>query len=67
LLGWDEISGEEKIHENGILEDFDITYSQANDLIMSSRIKLGIIPDESDSEEINNEGEVEENSDEKSE
>jgi hypothetical protein len=34
---------------------------------MSSRIKLGIIPDESDSEEINNEGEVEENSDEKSE
>ena len=67
LLGWDEISGEEKIHENGILEGFDITYSQANDLIMSSRIKLGIIPDESDSEEINNEGEVEENSDEKSE
>jgi N utilization substance protein A len=67
LLGWDEISGEEKIHENGILEGFDITYSQANDLIMSSRIKLGIIPNESDSEEINNEGEVEENSDEKSE
>ena len=67
LLGWDEVSGEEKIHENGILEGFDITYSQANDLIMSSRIKLGIIPDESDSEEINNEGEVEENSDEKSE
>jgi hypothetical protein len=62
-----KISGEEKIHENGILEGFDITYSQANDLIMSSRIKLGIIPDESDSEEINNEGEVEENSDEKSE
>jgi hypothetical protein len=61
------MSGEEKIHENGILEGFDITYSQANDLIMSSRIKLGIIPDESDSEEINNEGEVEENSDEKSE
>jgi N utilization substance protein A len=67
LLGWDEVIGEEKIHENGILEGFDITYSQANDLIMSSRIKLGIIPDESDSEEINNEGEVEENSDEKSE
>ena len=29
LLGWDETVGEEKIHENGILEDFDITYSQA--------------------------------------
>ncbi len=67
LLGWDETVGEEKIHENGILEDFDITYSQANNLIMSSRIKLGIIPDESESNEINNQGEVEENSFEKSE
>ena len=67
LLGWDDIVGEEKIHENGILEGFDITYSQANNLIMSSRIKLGIIPDESESNEINNQGEVEENSFEKSE
>ena len=67
LLGWDEIVGEEKIHENGILEGFDITYSQANDLIMSSRIKLGIIPDESEAEEINSEVEVEEDSVEKSE
>ena len=67
LLGWDEIVGEEKIHENGILEGFDITYSQANDLIMSSRIKLGIIPDESETEEINSEVEVEEDSVEKSE
>jgi N utilization substance protein A len=67
LLGWDEIVGEEKIHENGILEGFDITYSQANDLIMSSRIKLGIIPDESETEEINSEVEVEEGSVEKSE
>ena len=67
LLGWDEIVGEEKIHENGILEGFDITYSQTNDLIMSSRIKLGIIPDESETEEINSEVEVEEDSIEKSE
>ena len=67
LLGWDETAGEEKIHENGILEGFDITYSQANDLIMSSRIKLGIIPDESETEEINSEVEVEEDSVEKSE
>ncbi len=67
LLGWDEKVGEEKIHENGILEGFDITYSQANDLIMSSRIKLGIIPDESETEEINSEVEVEEDSVEKSE
>ncbi len=62
LLGWDEIVGEEKIHENGILEGFDITYSQANDLIISSRIKLGIITSETEAEEINNEVEVEENS-----
>ena len=67
LLGWDETVGEEKIHENGILEDFDITYSQANDLIMSSRIKLGIIPDDSEVEEIDNKYEVEEDSAEKSE
>jgi len=67
LLGWDEIVGEEKIHENGILEGFDITYSQANDLIMSSRIKLGIIPDESETEEINSEVEVDEDFVEKSE
>ena len=67
LLGWDETVGEEKIHENGILEDFDITYSQANDLIMSSRMKLGIIPDDSEVEEIEDKYEVEEDSAEKSE
>ena len=67
LLGWDETVGEEKIHENGILENFDITYSQANDLIMSSRMKLGIIPDDSEVEEIDNKYEVEEDSAEKSE
>ena len=67
LLGWDETAGEEKIHENGILEGFDITYSQANDLIMSSRIKLGIIPDDSETEEINSEVEVDEDFVEKSE
>ena len=67
LLGWDETVGEEKIHENGILEDFDITYSQANDLIMSSRMKLGIIPDDSEVEEIEDKYEIEEDSAEKSE
>ena len=67
LLGWDEMSGEEKIHENGILENFDITYSQANDLIMSSRMKLGIIPDDSEVEETDEEYEVEEDSAKKSE
>jgi len=62
LLGWDEMSGEEKIHENGILENFDITYSQANNLIMSSRMKLGIIPDDTEVEETDEEYEVEEDS-----
>ena len=60
-------SGEEKIHENGILENFDITYSQANDLIMSSRMKLGIIPDDTEVEETDEEYEVEEDSAKKSE
>ena len=67
LLGWDETVGEEKIHENGILENFDITYSQANDLIMSSRMKLGIIPDDTEVEETDEEYEVEEDSAKKSE
>ena len=67
LLGWDETVGEEKIHENGILENFDITYSQANDLIMSSRMKLGIIPDDTEVEETDKEYEVEEDSAKKSE
>mgnify|MGYP001272018732 CR=1 FL=1 len=67
LLGWDEMSGEEKIHENGILENFDITYSQANNLIMSSRMKLGIIPDDTEVEETDEEYEVEEDSAKKSE
>ena len=48
LLGWDEIVEGEKKHEEGILEGFDINISQANDLIMSARIKLGIVTEETD-------------------
>jgi len=48
LLGWDEIVEGEKKHEEGILEGFDINISQANDLIMSARIKLGIVPEETE-------------------
>ena len=47
LLGWDEVIDGEKKREEGILEGHDINISQANELIMSARIKLGIIPDES--------------------
>ena len=62
LLGWDETVGGDKVHENGILEGFDLTSSQANDLIMTSRIKLGIIPDDSQVNEIDSNDEVEEDS-----
>ena len=47
LLGWDEVIDGEKKREEGILEGHDINMSQANELIMSARIKLGIIPEES--------------------
>ena len=48
LLGWDEIVEGEKKREEGILEGFDMSISQANDLIMSARVRLGIIPEEDD-------------------
>ena len=55
LLGWDEIVEGEKKREEGILESFDISISQANDLIMSARVKLGIIPEVTDVAEDNEE------------
>ena len=55
LLGWDEIVEGEKKREEGILEGFDISISQANDLIMSARVKLGIIPEVTDVVEDNEE------------
>jgi N utilization substance protein A len=55
LLGWDEIVEGEKKREEGILEGFDISISQANDLIMSARVKLGIIPEVTDVAEDNEE------------
>ena len=61
LLGWDEIVEGEKKREEGILEGFDISISQANDLIMSARVKLGIIPEVTDVAEDNEEGNEEGN------
>ena len=55
LLGWDEIVEGEKKREEGTLEGFDISISQANDLIMSARVKLGIIPEVTDVAEDNEE------------
>ncbi len=55
LLGWDEIIEGEKKREEGILEGHDISISQANELIMSARIKLGIIPEETQDTKVPNE------------
>ena len=54
LLGWDEIIEGEKKREEGILEGHDISISQANELIMSARIKLGIIPEETQDTKVPN-------------
>ena len=61
LLGWDEIVEGEKKREEGILEGFDISISQANDLIMSARVKLGIIPEEDEIIVENEEGDGQNN------
>jgi len=58
LLGWDEVIDGEKKREEGILEGYDIDISQANELIMSARIKLGIIPEESQDTEAHDDDSV---------
>ena len=62
LLGWDEVIDGEKKREEGILEGHDINISQANELIMSARIKLGIIPDESQDTEVHDDDSVDNDS-----
>jgi len=62
LLGWDEVIDGEKKREEGILEGHDINISQANELIMSARIKLGIIPEESQDAEAHDEDSVDNDS-----
>ena len=57
----DEIVEGEKKREEGILEGFDISISQANDLIMSARVKLGIIPEEDEIIGENEEGDGQNN------
>ncbi len=61
LLGWDEIVEGEKKREEGILEGFDITISQANELIMAARVRLGIIPEEDEIVGENEEGDDQSN------
>ena len=62
LLGWDEVIDGEKKREKGILEGHDINISQANELIMSARIKLGIIPEESQDTEVHDDDSVDNDS-----
>ena len=62
LLGWDEVIDGEKKREEGILEGHDINISQANELIMSARIKLGIIPEESQDTEAHDDDSVDNDS-----
>ena len=62
LLGWDEVIDGEKKREEGILEGHDINISQANELIMSARIKLGIIPEESQDAEAHDDDSVDNDS-----
>jgi len=45
LCGWWETTDGERVREAGILEDFDITPEEANDLIMWARVTVGWIED----------------------
>ena len=43
LVGWNETVNGERKHQQGILEGFDLTADEANDLIMKARLKAGWI------------------------
>lgn len=43
LIGWNETVNGERKHQQGILEGFDLTADDANDLIMRARLKAGWI------------------------
>ncbi|MDX5367215.1 MAG: transcription termination factor NusA [Alphaproteobacteria bacterium] len=43
LLGWNETVNGERKHQQGIVEGFDLTADDANDLIMRARLKAGWI------------------------
>ena len=43
LLGWNETVNGERKHQQGIIEGFDLTADDANDLIMRARLKAGWI------------------------
>ncbi len=43
LVGWNETVNGERKHQQGILEGFDVSAEEANDLIMQARLKAGWI------------------------
>jgi N utilization substance protein A len=43
LVGWNETVNGERKHQQGILEGFDVSADDANDLIMKARLKAGWI------------------------
>ncbi len=43
LIGWNEMVNGERKHQQGVLEDFDVSAEDANALIMQARLKAGWI------------------------
>src|SRR5690606_24638968 len=43
LIGWNETVNGERKHQKGILEDFDVSSEDANDMIMQARLRAGWI------------------------
>jgi len=52
LIGWNEYIDGEKVHEEGILEAFDLGEDFANELIMKARKMIGIVVEEELEEEF---------------
>ena len=64
LIGWNETVNGERKHQQGILEGFDLSADEANDLIMQARLKAGwiteadLVREEEGEEEEEEAGEV---------
>jgi len=46
LIGWNEYINGEKTHEEGLLENFDLSEDYANELIMKARKMIGIVTED---------------------
>src|SRR5690606_39879336 len=53
LAGWTERNGSETTRHKGILDEFEVSRQQAEDMIMSARVKAGWIePQDEDEDEV---------------